>query len=200
MLAVWNDILKKSLRCVDEVYPESGDANIDFFPVSEFLVEAATWVARTVPLRALGLGVKLPISGLTPHADGSGELPLPSDFLRLLSFKMKGWKRTVTNPIYDTDVRYEQQANLTLRGGEIFPVVAICDGESRLEYYSSSLGPYASVDQARYFPYPDIQKEFPEVLIDLTAWKVAELTLSSMNDQASAQLANQRIAEHLQAL
>ena len=199
MLGVWDDILKKSLRCVDEVYPESGDANLEFFPVADFLVEAATWVARAVPLAALGLGKELPEEGFTPHVDGSGELPLPSDFLRLLSFKVKGWKRPVVHPMYDTDVKYLQQANPTLRGGEMFPVVAVCDGKSRLEYYSSKLGVYATLEHARYFPRPNVDEEYPANLIDIVAWKCAELTLSSMNDTA-AQLAAARVTEHLQQL
>lgn len=200
MLAAWSDILKKALRCVDEVYPDSGDENLGFFPVEDFVVEAATWVVRVVPLRALGAGVELPTSELNPHTDGSGELPLPSNFLRLAAFRMEGWKRGVTAPIYDTDERYLQQSNLTLRGGENFPVVAICDGGTRLEYYSSALGQYAKVADARYLPRPNVGEAFPENLANITAWKCAELTLASMNDVASAQLAAQKVTEHLQAL
>lgn len=199
MTAIWEDILKKSLRCVDEVYPEVNGVTLGVFPVADFLLEAATWVARVVPTRALGLGRELPVDGLTPHADGSGSLPLPEDFLRLVSFRMKGWKKPVTTPIYDTDARYAQQSNPTLRGGVTFPVVAICDGESRMEYYSTPLGVYAEVERASYFPKPNLESDFPANLAYAVAWKCAELTLASMNDTATA-LATQRVAEHIQAL
>lgn len=199
MTAIWEDIIKKSLRCVDEVYPEVNGVTLGVFPVADFLIEAATWVARVVPTRALGLGRELPVDGLTPHADGSGSLPLPEDFLRLVSFRMKGWKKPVTTPIYDTDARYAQQSNPTLRGGVTFPVVAICDGETRMEYYSTPLGVYAEVERASYFPKPNLESDFPASLAYAVAWKCAELTLASMNDTATA-LATQRVAEHIQAL
>lgn len=199
MTAIWEDILKKSLRCVDEVYPEVNGVTLGVFPVADFLLEAATWVARVVPTRALGLGRELPVDGLTPHADGSGSLPLPEDFLRLVSFRMKGWKKPVTTPIYDTDARYAQQSNPTLRGGVTFPVVAICDGETRMEYYSSPLGIYAEVERASYFPKPNTEEDFPASLAYAVAWKCAELTLSSMNDTA-ATLAAERVAEQIKTL
>ena len=196
MLEVWQKIQSKALRCIDEVYPEHDD-NEQFFPANDFLVEAAKIVARAVPLRALGRGADIPLDDFIPYADGHAELPLPEDFLRLLSFKMEGWARNA-DIIHDEDVRYPQQSNKTLRGGEVNPVVAICD-ETRLECYSSSLGVYAQVKAATYFPTPDTEKEYPEKLLDITAWKVAELTLSSMND-AAAQIAAQKVNDYLALL
>ena len=200
MTEIWNTILRKALRCVDEVYPDSEAQNLGEFPIAAFAVEAATWVARVVPTHALGKGQDIPLEGFTPNTDGSGTLPLPSDFLRLVSFRMKGWVRAVNSPIRDTDARYAQQYNKTLRGGEVFPVVALCDGDTKLEYYSSSLGKYAQVMDARYFPIPSDDADFPENLWDITAWKIAEMVLSSMNDVSSAQLASAKVTEHLQAL
>lgn len=199
MQAIWQNIQSKALRCIDEVYPEFDPSNDEFFPVTNFLIEAATIVARAVPSRALGSGKELPIEGLVPHSDGSGTLPLPPDFLRLLTFKMVGWMRPVVTPIYDQDTRYIQQSNRILRGGEANPVVALCDGNTRLEYYSSSLGPYAEIEKAKYFPMPSLEESYPEGLIDVTAWKVAELTLSSMAD-ASAQIAAQKVNDHISLL
>lgn len=200
MLAVWNDILSKALRCVDEVHPEVNANNAEFFPSSHFLVEAATYVLRVAPIRTLGSGKDMPIDSLTACEDGSGFMPLPSDFLRLASFKMKGWKRVVNYPIFDDSPRYPQQFNLTLRGGEHFPVVALCDGLTRLEYYSSSLGPFAEVEVAKYYPTPNLEEDFPARLTDVVAWKVAELSLSAMTDTNAAQIAAQKVIEHIQAL
>lgn len=200
MLAVWNTILEKALRCVDEVHPDANTANADFYPVSHFLLEAATYIMRVAPIRILGLGKDLPVDDLTAYEDGSGSMPLPSNFLRLASFRMRGWRRAVNVPIFDDGPRYQQQLNPTLRGGEEFPVVALCDGQSRLEYYSSRLGPYAKVEVAKYFPVPSYDEEFPTNLVDVVAWKAAELSLSAMNDSNAAQIAAQKVIEHMQAL
>ena len=105
----------------------------------------------------------------------------------------------MTTPIYDTDARYAQQSNPTLRGGVTFPVVAICDGDSRMEYYSTPLGVYAEVERASYFPKPNLESDFPTNLAYAVAWKCAELTLSSMNDTA-ATLAAERVAEQIKTL
>lgn len=200
MLAVWNDILSKALRCVDEVHPELNTDNAEFFPVSQFLIEAATYVLRVAPPRALGAGKDMPVDSLTAYEDGSGSMPLPSNFLRLASFRIKGWKRTVNIPIFDDSPRYQQQFNITLRGGEEFPVVALCDGLTRLEYFSSRLGPYAEVEVAKYHPVPNYDEEYPASLVDAVAWKAAELSLSAMTDTNAAQIAAQKVIEHIQAL
>jgi hypothetical protein len=101
---------------------------------------------------------------------GWGYLDLPTDFLRLLSFKMSDWIRPVVNPITPDDPSYAQQKFTYpgLRGTPQCPVVAIVEGtvNKKLEFFSS----YASTDStgkvtssstptielAKYVAYPSI--------------------------------------------
>lgn len=199
-MPVWEKIRRRALTAVDEVYPAEDNENAAFFPVDEYLVEAGRWIARTVPSYALGSGKPIPTDGLDARADGSGSLPLPSDFLRLLRFRMKGWMRPVTAAMTDADARYVQQANRTLRGGEARPVAAIVEGGTRLEYYSSSLGKQARVVEARYFGISSTEDAYPDNLIEITAWKTAELVLTSISDAGAAQQCAAKVNEHLQVL
>lgn len=190
-------IKERALVCVDEVYSES---DAPFFPVEAFLDEAAVWVLRAVPTRLLGAGKELPVDELYASEDGSGSIPLPEDFLRLLRFRMEGWRRPVLATIADTDPRYVQQFNPTLRGGEAKPIVAICEDTRRLEYFSSSRGVRAQVAEARYFGFDKVDDHFPEKLIELTSWKLAEIVLTVMNDTQAMQLCAARVNEIMQVI
>ena len=199
-MALRDDIKEKALVCIDEVYGTSDEANASFFPVERMLDEAARWVIRAVPLRMLHPGKDLPVSELEARADGTGELPLPEDFIRLLSFRMEGWRRPVLAPIRNTDDVYVQQFNPVLRGGDSKPVVALCEEERRLEYFSSSRGRDALVAEARYFGFEKVDDTYPERLTDITAWKTAELVLAVLNDAAAMQICTGKVTEILQLL
>ena len=193
-------IKARALTCIDEVYSESNTAEAAFFPIEPFIDEAARWVLKTVPLRRLGLGKEFNRKGLVAQADGTGYMPLPDDYFRLIHFRLKGWKRTVFEPIYDTDPRYRQQMNPTLRGGEAKPVVAICENTRRLEYYSSARGAEAEIEQASYYGFTTVDDSYPMRLVDITAWKVAELALTVMNDVQGMQFCQARINDILPLL
>lgn len=199
-MALRDEIKDKALVCIDEVCATSEAANAYFFPVDNMLDEAAGWVIRAVPLRALGSGKDIPTAGLETRADGTGMLPLPEDFVRLLSFRMEGWHRPVVVPIRNTDGAYVQQFNPVLRGGDSKPVVALCEEERRLEYFSSSRGRDAEIAEARYFGFTALGDDYPRRLADITAWKTAELVLAVLNDTAAMQICAGKVNEILQLL
>ena len=199
-MALRQNITEKALVCIDEAHVASDKANASLFPVDRMLDEAARWVVRAVPLRALGPGKELPVQSLEAREDGTGSLPLPEDFIRLLRFRMKGWRRPVVVPIRDTDEVYTQQFNRILRGGESKPVVALCEDDRRLEYFSSSKGAGATVEEARYFGFTEVNDSYPERLADITAWKTAELVLTVMSDMTGIQLCAGKVTEILQLL
>lgn len=199
-MALRDDIKEKALVCIDEVYATSEAGNASLFPVDRMLDEAARWVVHAVPLKALGPGTELPVQSLEAREDGTGSLLLPEDFIRLLRFRMKGWCRPVVIPIRDTDERYTQQFNPVLRGGDSKPVVALCEDDRRLEYFSSSKGSGATVEEARYFGFSEVDDTYPERLADITAWKTAELVMAVMNDIAAMQICAGKVAEILQLL
>lgn len=91
---------------------------------------------------------------------GRGEMALPEDFLRLVSFRMSDWRRDVTEAIYEDDPRYDLQlsAFAGVRGCPEKPVVAIIQtGQGlALEIYSCTAGDSVRVDRASYLPRPKI--------------------------------------------
>ena len=195
-----DEIRKKAYIYLDEVSPDIDAINVAAFPLAELLDEAGAWTVRTCPLHCLGSGETMPLTALRKFADGSGKLPLPHNFVRLLAFKVAGWDHKVTQPIRDTDDRYKQQFNHYLRGNESKPVVVLCDGDKALEYYSSSKGEEAVVEEARYFPYTVISNNYPLSLYDVTAWKLAELIFAISNDVNGMQICQNKIQELYAAL
>ena len=81
--------------------------------------------------------------GLVPvkNQDGSGQVVLPDDVLRITSFKMKGWIRPVTRFIDQFLPSCELQYNLYTRGGSSKPVCVLGKndiGQVVIDYYSLS--------------------------------------------------------------
>ncbi|MEG1540232.1 MAG: hypothetical protein RR383_09840, partial [Muribaculaceae bacterium] len=122
--------------------------------------------------------------------DGSGYIELPCDFLRLVRFKMRGWKKSVTKAISEHDSTYIAQSYYSLRGGCSRPVVAIvnANGAQRLEYYSlpATIRTH-SVEIARYIKQPaevlngwDIPEKIFNALCCMIARNVA-ITFSDTN-------------------
>ncbi len=122
--------------------------------------------------------------------DGSGFVVLPDDFMRLVSFRMSDWKRTVFEAIGEGDPRYALQSSKWrgIRGNPEKPVCAIVrrsEGKV-LEFYScNDMG--ATVEQACYIPVPKIDIDGG---IDVAAdcyraavYRAASLTLASLGDQ-----------------
>jgi hypothetical protein len=70
---------------------------------------------------------------------GTGYVTLPEDFLRLVSFKMQGWRRACTTAISEDSDMYAFQFNRATRGGCVSPVVAINADAKTLQYFSLPL-------------------------------------------------------------
>jgi hypothetical protein len=199
-MPVRDDILAKAFVYLDEVHPSQDEVNASAFPCEQFLDESGKWVARNVPLHSLGVGKELCRDGLKTNADGSGSLPLPSDFIRIIRFKMKDWLRPAGKIIYDDSPLYAQQFNPILRGGISKPVVAICQGETLLEYYSSPSRHRAQIEDARYFGFDKLDDDYPVNLHDIVAWRVAEMVAEVMGDAPTAQVCQNKIQEYMAAL
>lgn len=193
-------IRDKAFLYVDETSSAIDTLNVDSFPIDALIDEAGRLVMLSAPLRALGKGKTLPLTDFTANADGSGSVALPADFLRLATFKIKGWKRPATTIIYDTDITYAQQFNRVLRGSDSRPVVVLCKGNTVLEYYASSSGKNATIDFATYIGYSNLDNNYPSRLIEVTAWKLAELTFSIMSDNAGMVVCQNKINEIMQLL
>ncbi len=131
-------------------------------------VDVDAYIRAKLPDAVLAVWSKMP-SSLLPCADcafdldpiiredGSGMVLLPNDVWRMVEFRMKGWKRSVTRFLEETSPEYELQYNPYTRGGRSTPVCALITLEycKCLEYYAlpnSDVEP--CVEVALYVPYP----------------------------------------------
>lgn len=126
------------------------------------------------------------------NADGSGFVVLPDDFMRLVSFRMSDWRRTLFDAISETDPRYSLQSSKWkgIRGNPEKPVCAIVrrsEGKV-LEFYSCN-DAGATVEQACYIPVPKIDIDGGiDVAADCyraSVYRAASLALASVGDQLS---------------
>lgn len=203
-------IITKVRQKMDEVtaFDESIIDNVDLIDPS--LDEAALKLLMVVPVH-LVTPIRMDITSLTkmPPDYQTGYIKLPSDFLKLHTFKMKDWLRVVNVAIDEFHPKYKLQKNKFLRGGNAKPVVVIAWREpideastsisgpgmqpdpnapfKILEYYSVSDTNSHNVDYALY-----IDKRLPEEiaeehLIDPLCWLCAGdvFTILNMLEQAS---------------
>lgn len=191
-------LIQKVYRCIDETYPDTTEQDLEEFNIPAFLDEAVRWVVKSVPVGALGEG------------DEYKELTLPEGFLRLLEFKMDGWKVPVTEALSQNNPKYWQQQNPALRGGNSRPLVFLVNGETELEPYpyyekevtdkdgKKSIVP--AIETLRVFKMPTDYANYPDKLLDVTAWKVAELVFSMMQDANGVSVAQAHIQQILPTL
>lgn len=122
--------------------------------------------------------------------DGKGFVVLPDDFMRLISFRMSDWKRTVFEPITEEDPRYALQSSRWkgICGNPEKPVAAIVNRSEGLvlEFYSCD-DRKATVAQATYLPYPRIDREggidVSERCYRAAVYRAASLALASVGDE-----------------
>ena len=200
-------IIKKAYLCIDEVYPDITDQDIPAFNVEEFLDQAARIIIQIVPTRALGRLVTdytyssaFAFLGINK---GVGKFILPDNFVRLISFKAEDWSSVVTEALDDTYPRYKQQGNPILRGTPHRPMVFITNGGKHLEYYTTkAVAEGASKGLEQFFAvcFDGVDDNYPTKLEDITAWKTAELVLSTMGDTSAATNCQNRVTEILQTL
>lgn len=124
--------------------------------------------------------------------DGKGFVILPEDFMRLISFRMSDWKRTVFEAISENDSQYALQSSKWkgICGNPEKPVCAIVrrsEGKV-LEFYSCNDNT-AIVTQATYVPIPRIDIDggidVAENCYRAAIYRAASLALASVGDQLS---------------
>lgn len=130
--------------------------------------------------------------------EGKGSIDLPEDFLRLVAFRIEGWRRTVHEPIRETDPIYSLQSSKWrgIYGTPEKPVVALTHNGGpvpALEFYSTD-GRWdedkeklvAEITRASYVPKASIEGKEVFVSRDCykaTVYRIAGLVLASMGDQ-----------------
>lgn len=192
-------IIAQALRCIDEMYPQDNEANGPHFPLADFIDEAGKRVLLTAPLHAIPTVRSLAECPLRPGADGSGEIGLPDDFLRLARLRMVGWQRPVLVTIPEDHPQAERQYHPVTRAGAAKPVVLLTHGGRKLRYLSVR-GSDHHISEGEYVAYSGLDDTYPERLIEVTAWMLAGLVLGVSNEPNGAQAAEARAAEILSLL
>ena len=172
------------------------EGDTDTLTLDEIIVSKLADAVRLVEMEAphfmLESGHDLGDDDLFIGADGKGFLILPRDFMRLVSFRMSDWERTVFEAITESDPEYALQSSRFkgICGNPEKPVVAVVrrsEGKV-LEFYSCKSG-NAILIQASYLPYPKID---PDGGIDVSrecyraaVYRAAALVLGSIGDSLS---------------
>lgn len=156
------------------------------------LADAVRMVEMEAPLSMLESGHNFGDNDTYIDEEGKGFIILPDDFLRLISFRMSDWRRTIFEAITETDPQYVLQSSKWkgICGNPEKPVVAIVrrnEGKV-LEFYSCKSNE-ATVTQATYLPIPKIDLEGGiDVAYDCyraAVYRAASLALASIGDQLS---------------
>lgn len=140
--------------------------------IESFLDSAAEKVLLNLPLHLIPPD-DFSSQNQNARSDGSGYVALPSDFLRLSSFKMTEWDRPVSHPISQEHPLYNLQKNNVTRGKPSKPVCV-------LGYYVSD---YSSGDGQGFvtpgyysgnFPNVPTNAELTALIGDPTAYSPAD--------------------------
>lgn len=149
----------------ESAYLESSTDNMELDEIIRAkLIDAARSIIETAPVDMLEAS-ELPAGTEVFHTneDGSGYVELPDDFLRLVRFKLKSWKRAVVYAEEEGSEGDEIQRNEFTKGTYIKPACVFShdsEGNRILEYFTAgkgSSGEYDhTVETALYVPYPSI--------------------------------------------
>ena len=170
--------------------------NVDLL-INAMLDECARYLHQTAPLYVLT--AKASTASSTANADFSGYVPVPSDFVRLHSFKMSLWQREVSGRdlITPEHPKYKLQSNIYTRGGKAKPVCALNGRDVSgtytrvIEYYSLADGDTHTIEKFLYIPSvlaENVQANLQDTLASICAWQV--LLITHRNDQAKAVFEN----------
>lgn len=155
------------------------------------LCDAVRMVEMEAPLNMLEQG-HLFGESVTWLEDGKGWTLLPSDFMRLVAFKMSDWRYPISEAITQDDPKYSRQWSRWkgVCGNPERPVVALVNrAEGRVLEFFSCRDDTATVDQAVYVPIPQIDEDggidVSEKCYQAAVYRAAALALASVGDQLS---------------
>lgn len=156
------------------------------------LADAVRLVEMEAPINMLEQGHQFG-EAVTWRDGGKGWVLLPDDFMRLVVFKMSDWLHGVSDAISQSDPAYQRQFSKWkgVSGNPERPVVAIVNrAEGNILEFFSCNDSTATVDQAVYIPFPNIDEnggiDVSEKCYRSAVYRAAALSLSSIGDQQGA--------------
>ena len=125
--------------------------------------------------------------------NGSGQVLLPLDFMRLVVFRMSDWERPVYTAIMETSDKYALQHSRFkgVRGNTQKPVCAIVKKPEGnvLEFFACN-DESATITQAVYLPFPCIDGEdgieISERCYKAVVYQATAFALSLLNDNRTS--------------
>lgn len=206
-----SDILKQVRITLDQNQEETGilsNVDEDTLKLDEVIgqkyLQAAKQVLLDGPLDWIDVTTSPQLVPSTQE-DGTAEITLPADFLRLSYAKASDWKIPVRNAVFDTDVEYmaAQSAFPGIRPNCTRPMVAITSENKKMIKFLGSAQGNKSI-KFEYIAIPKVTQDnkgedvlqFPERLLDalyyLTAAYVA-LTYKDAQAQSLFAMARQHM-------
>ena len=154
-----------------EALLDTGD--IDTLTLDELIESKVADAARVVETQAPvyllegGKDFADSLGWLGEAGKSGGFIHLPDDFLRLVSFQMSDWDRSVSVAITDDHPLYARQSSkfAGVRGNPQEPVVALVTYPIGLclEFYSCSGGANVYIKRSRYIPIPKIEDGYIDI-------------------------------------
>lgn len=159
------------------------------------LADAVRMVEMEAPLTMLESGHDFGEHDTYIGEDGKGFIILPDDFMRLISFRMSDWTRTIYEAITESDPQYALQSSRFkgICGNPEKPVVAVVRrSEGKVLEFYSCRDNAATVAQATYLPIPKIDRDggidVAEDCYRAAVYRAASLALASVGDQLSTSM------------
>ncbi len=193
-----DEIIERVLALIDESGGIYGGGVAANYPISTLLDEAAREVLMIAPLAAIDMIKNFKSTPPEPREDGSGTVVLPSDFIRIARFRMRGWHKSVIEAISTTSNKYSKQFHRATRGGVARPVVAI-HGD-KIEYFSVLMDTTHTIEEADYIGFSSVDENFPERLIPALCWLTANMTLKIMGELEAASEATKEYERTINSL
>ncbi|MEG0499495.1 MAG: hypothetical protein RR550_00055 [Rikenellaceae bacterium] len=181
------EIIRRVLGVIDEL-GGCGDTNVaNDYPIASTLDQAGRELLMIAPVGAINRVKSFKTAPLTAKADGTGEVELPSDFVRMVSFRMYGWHKAVYETIATTSQKYARQFHRSTRGGVAQPVVALCG--NKIQYFSVLLDSVHLMEEADYVDFMEVDATYPSKLLDALVWLTAAKTLKIMSEYEASKMA-----------
>lgn len=117
----------------------------------------------------------------------TGTISVPEDFLRLVSFRMDDWQRSVTTLAIKGDAIARRQSNKYIRGGKARPigVLSKTDKGLKIEYYSTFSTTH-TISEFYYIAKASAEEITDNQMIEAMTWICAGRVLSIIGNADDA--------------
>lgn len=194
-------MINKVKTRIDEV-SASGDVIVDVGVentkpfdsiIDELLDESALEILLKAPFYRLPIYTATPTVTQDANDKKIGTIQIPTDFVRLVSFRMKGWLQPVTSFALPGDAVATKQSNKYIRGGVAKPVAVLYKNTTNnyAQYYSLA----SETDEHKVVEFFYVKKldaaSFAGAcgeLVDAMCWVCAGKTLGVLGEKGLAEL------------